>query len=115
MEECKYCDKTFFEGKLHVKHFLRKHLKLNGNNNNILIQRICNRFIEFSIEYDPFKNVYDFFDPDEITDSFIEAVARKIPDEEGEFKKRFSIMNQSAAEIEDERYILTQFGAVNWS
>ena len=64
MEESEYCDKTFFDGKLKSKHFLRKHLKLSGNNNNILIRRIGSRFIEFSIGYNRFKNVYDFFDPD---------------------------------------------------
>ena len=40
MEECEYCGKTFFDGKLKTKHFLRKHLKMNGNSNNILIRRI---------------------------------------------------------------------------
>ena len=109
MEECEYCCKTFFDGKLKAKHFLRKHLKLNGNNNNILIRRIGNRFIEFSIDYDRFKNLYDFFDPDKIIGSFIEAVARKIPDEEGEFRTVFSIMNQSAAEIEGKRIYSNTF------
>ena len=78
MEECEHCCKTFFDGKLKAKHVLRKHLKLNGSNNNILIRRIGNRVIEFSIDYDRFKNVYDFFDPEKIIGSFIEAVARKI-------------------------------------
>ena len=89
MEECEYCGKTFFDGKLKAKHFLRKHLKLNGNNNNILIRSIGNRFIEFSIDYDRFKNVYDFFYPDKIIGSFIEAVARKIPDEEVHLEQCF--------------------------
>ena len=40
MEECEYCGKTFFDGKLKAKQFLRKYLKLNGNSNNILIRRI---------------------------------------------------------------------------
>ena len=40
MEGCEYCSKTLFDGKLKAKHFFRKHLKLNGNNNNILIRRI---------------------------------------------------------------------------
>ena len=102
MEECEHCGKTFFDRKLKAKHFFRKHLKLNGNN-NILILRIGNRFIEFCIDYDRFKNVYDFFDLDKIIGSFIEAVARKIPDEEGEFRTVFSIINQSAAEIEGKR------------
>ena len=93
MEECECCGKTFFDGKLKAKDFLRKHLKLNGNNNNILMRRMANRFIEFSIDYDRFKNVHDFFDPDKIIGNFIEAVARKIPDEEGEFGIVFSIMN----------------------
>ena len=109
MEECEYCCKTFFVGKLKAKHFLRKHLKLNGNNNNILIRRIGNRYIEFSIDYDRFKNVYDFFDSDKIMGSFIEAVARKIPDEEGEFRTVFSIITQSAAEIEDKRIYSNTF------
>ena len=61
MEECEYCGKTFFDGKLKAKHFLRKLLKLNGNNNNIPIRKIGNRFIEFSTDYDRFKNVYGFF------------------------------------------------------
>ena len=99
-KECEYCGKTFFDGKLKAQHFLMKDLKLNGNNNNILIRRIGNRFIEFSIDYDHFKNDYDFFNPDKIIGSFIEAVARKISDEEGEFRTVFSIMNQSAAEME---------------
>ena len=103
MEESEYCCKTIFDGKLKAEHFLMKHLKLNGNNNNILIRRIGNRFIEFSIDYDRFKNVYDFFDPDKIIGSFIEAVERKISGEEGEFRTVFSIMNQSAAEIEGKR------------
>ena len=94
---------TVVRRSLKAKHFLRKHLKLNGNSNNILIRRIGNRFIEFSIDYDRFKNAYDFFDPDKIIGSFIEAVARKIPDEEGEFRTVFSIMNQSTAEIEGKR------------
>ena len=111
MEEREYCGKAFFDEKLKAKHFLRKHLKLNGNNNNILIRRIGNRFIEFSIDYNHFKNVYDFFDPDKIIGSFIEAVARKIPDEEGEFRTVFSIMNQSAAKIEGKKI----YSTVNWS
>ena len=109
MEECQYCGKTFFDGKLQVKHFLRKHLKLNGNNNNILIRRINNRFIQFSIEYHRFKNVYHFFDPDKIIGSFIETVERKTPDEEGEFRTMFSIMNQSAAETEGKRIYSNTF------
>ena len=109
MEECEYCCRTFFDVKLKAKHFLRKHLKLDGNNNNILIQRIGNRFIEFSIDYDRFKNVCDFFDAGKIIGSFIEAVARKTPDEEGEFRTVFSIMNQSAAEIEGKRIYSNTF------
>ena len=105
MKEFEYCGKRFFDGKLKAKHFLRNHLKLNGNNNNVLIRRIGNRFIVFSIDYDRFKNVCDFFDLDKIIGSFIEAVARKIPDEEGEFRAVFLIMNQSAAEIEGKRII----------
>ena len=42
MEESEYCCKTIFDGKLKAEHFLMKHLKLNGNNNNILIRRIGN-------------------------------------------------------------------------
>ena len=99
----------FFDGKLKAKHFLRKHLKLNGNNNNILIRRIGNRLIEFSIDYDRFKNVYGFFVPDKTICSFIEALARKIPDEEGEFRTVFLIMNQSAAEIEGKRIYSNTF------
>ena len=100
IQVCECCGKTFFDGKQKAKHYLSKHLRLNVNNNNLLMRRICNRFIEFSIDYERFKYPYDFFTPDKIITSFIEAVARKSP---GEFRTIFSIMNQSAAQVEGKR------------
>ena len=50
-----------------------------------------------------------FLDPDKIIGSFIEAVAKKIPNEESEFRTVFSIMNQSAAEIEGKRIYSNTF------
>ena len=103
MAGCEYCGKIIFDAKQKAKRYLRKHLKLNGNNNDLLIRRIDNKFIEFTINYDRFKNSYDFFTPDKIIASFIQAVVNKIPDEEGEFRTVFSIMNQSATQIEGKR------------
>ena len=104
----------FFDGKQKSKHYLRKHLKLNGNNNDFLIRRIGNKFIEFSIDNDRFKNSCDFFTPDKIIASFIEAVANKIPDEEGEFRTVFLIMNQSATQIEGKRIYSNTYWSSEW-
>ena len=102
VQKCGFCSRTSIPEL--IDHDENSHDTTKDNsNNNILIRRIGNRFITFSIDYDPFKNVSDFFDPDKIIGSFIETVARKIPDEEGEFGTMFSIMNQSAAEIEVKR------------
>ena len=52
-EYCEYCSNPLlFDAKLKAEHYLRKHIKLlSVTRNNLLIRRVGNKFIEFSIDY----------------------------------------------------------------
>ena len=86
MEQCQYCNGSpFTDPKVKARHYLARHLKLvSTSQDNFLIRRIGNRFIEFSIDFN----------------RFIENVSRKTPDAVGEFRLTCCIVNQSATEIE---------------
>ena len=66
----------------------------------MLIRRIGNRFIEFSIDLNRFGKIYGFKNLEKVLNEFIENISREIPDAVGEFHLIFCIVNQSAAEIE---------------
>ena len=52
-EYCEYCSNPLlFDAKLKTEHYLHKHVKLlSVARNNLLIRRVGNKFIEFSINY----------------------------------------------------------------
>ena len=53
MEQCKYCNgPQFTDPKIKARHYLVRQLKLlSTNQDNLLIRRTGNRFIEFSIDF----------------------------------------------------------------
>ena len=65
----------------------------------MIVRRIGDRFIEFSIDYKRFSKLYDFTKSEKIIFDFIENVSRKIPNANGEFRLICCIVNQSAVEI----------------
>ena len=66
----------------------------------MIVRRIGNRFIEFSVDYHRFSEVYDFTKPEKIIFDLIENVSSKIPDANCEFHLICCIVNQSTVEIE---------------
>ena len=65
----------------------------------MLIRKIGDKHIEFSIDYTPHSKLYDFKDPEKVLSDFIENVARVIPDANGELCLVACIVNQSAIEL----------------
>ena len=105
-EYCEYCSNPpSFDAKLKAEHYLRKHLKLlYVTRNNLLIRRVGNKFIEFSIDYTRHGRVYDFKDPDKVRNGFIENVARLVlSGENGKFRLVCCLVNQSAVELHGRR------------
>ena len=87
---------SFFDVKLKAEHYLRKHLKLlSVNRNNLLIRRVGNKFMEFSIDYTRHGKIYNFKNPEKVINDFIENVARVVPppNENGEFRLVCCIVN----------------------
>ena len=90
-----------------ARHYLSKHLRLIANpNTNLIIRRIDNKYLEFSINYDTF---YDFYDSEKVIRQFIEDVSLKIPNREGEFKLVSNLMNQYTTEIEGRKIYSNKF------
>ena len=70
----------------------------------MLIPRVGNKFIEFSIDYTRHGRVYDFKDPDKVIYGFIENVARLVPSgKNGEFRFVCCIVNQFVVELHGRR------------
>ena len=70
----------------------------------MLIQRVGNKFIEFSIDYTQHGRVFVFFDPGKVINNFIENVACLMTSgENGEFRLVCCIVNQSAIELHGRR------------
>ena len=101
VEHYKYCtEPPLFDLNFKAEHCLCKHLKLlSVGRENLLIRKISNKDIEFSIDYTHHGKPYDFKDPEQILSNFIENVARVIPDASGEFRLVSCIVNQSAVEL----------------
>ena len=78
---CEYCSNApFLDAKLKAEHYLHKRVKpLYLTRNNLLIRRVGNKFKEFSIDYTRHGRVYDFGDPDKVTNDFIEIVVLLVP------------------------------------
>ena len=88
-EYYEYCSNpSVFDAKLKAEHYLRKHVKLlSVTRNNLLIQRVGNKFIEFSIDYTHHGSVYGFKDPSKVITNFTENIARLVRSGEiGEFR-----------------------------
>ena len=105
VEYCEYCNSTlFFDLKLKAEHYLRKHLKLLPvGRENLMIRKVGDKFIEFSIDYSQHGKIYNFKDPEKVLNDFIDNVARVIPEANGEFRLICCIVNQSAVELHDRR------------
>ena len=87
-----------------MRHYLARHLKLfSTNQDNLLIRRIGNRFIEFSINFNRFGKICDFKVPEKALNEFIENISQELPNVVGEFRLVFCIVNQSPTEIEGRR------------
>ena len=102
IEKCSYCHVFLFDAWLKSRHILKKHLKILNTSqvNNMIVRRIGNWFIEFSVDYHRFSKVFEFSNPEKIIFDFIENVSRKIRDANGEFCLICCIVNQSPLEIE---------------
>ena len=68
-----------------------------------MIQKIGNRFIEFSIDYIHHSETCDFMNPNKVINEFIENVARLTPKANGEFRLLCCIVNQSVVELRGRR------------
>ena len=62
----------------------------------MIIRKIGEKYIEFSIDNARFGKVCDFKNPEKVLNEFIDNVARMIPDPSGEFGLVCCIVNQSA-------------------
>ena len=73
VEYCEYCKSPpFFNSEVKSDHYLRHHLKLlPASKRDILIQKIRNRFLEFSINNIHHSKAYDFMNPDKVINEFI--------------------------------------------
>ena len=78
---CECCNSLpFFDLRVKAEHYLHKHLKLlPASANNMLIRKVGDRFMEFSIDYTHHDKICEFKDPDKINNDFIENVARLVP------------------------------------
>ena len=67
----------------------------------MLIWRVGNKFIEFSIDYTRHGKIYNFKNPGRVINNFIENVARVVPPPNENDKFRFvcCIVNQSVVEL----------------
>ena len=88
VEFCKFCSNPpFFDLKEKVEHYLQEHLRLlTVSKNDILIRKIGDKFIEFSIHYLRHSNLYDFENPNKVIEDFIDTASRHILEVEGEFR-----------------------------
>lgn len=101
-----YCEKIhrFFDLRVKAEHYLHNHLKLlPASRNDMLIRRVGDKFIEFSIDYTQHSNIYDFKNPGKVIGDFIENVAHLVLDVNGEFRLICCIVNQSATELHGKR------------
>ena len=90
------------------RHYLRHYLKLfPASKRDILIQKIGNRFLEFSVDYVRHSKAYDFMNPNKVINEFIEIVARLIPIANGEFRLVCCIANQYVVELHGRRLYTT--------
>ena len=105
VEYCEYCNSPpFFGLRVKAEHYLRKHLKLLlASANKMLIRKVGDRFMEFSIDYTRHGKIYDFKNLDKIINDFIENVARFVPEANGEFRSICCVVNQSATELHGKR------------
>ena len=71
--------------------------------NSVLIRKVGDRCMEFSIDYTCHGEIYDFKDPDKIINDFTENVKRLVPKANGEFQLICCIVNQSAAVLHGRR------------
>ena len=71
--------------------------------NKMLIRKVGDRFMEFSIDYTRHGKIYDFKNLDKIINDFIENVARFVPEANGEFRSICCVVNQSATELHGKR------------
>ena len=87
MEYCEYCNSSpFFDLRVKAEHYLCKRLKLlPASANNMLIRRVGEMFMGFSIDYTGHGKIHDFKDPDKIINDFTENVACLVPVANGEF------------------------------
>ena len=109
VEFCEFCSNPpFFDLKKKAEYFLQEHLRLLPvTKNDILIRKIGNKFIEFSIDYLRHSNLYNFESPNKAIEDFIDTGSRHIPEVDGEFRLIGCIVNQSNKETNG-RKIYTQ-------
>ena len=109
VEFCKFCSNPpFFDLKEKVEHYLQEHLRLlTVSKNDILIRKIGDKFIEFSIDYSRHSNLYDFENPNKVIKDFIDTASRYILEVEGELRLICCMVNQSNVETNG-RKIYTQ-------
>ena len=103
---CGYCSNPrLFDAKLKAKHYLRNNVKLlSVTRNNLLTQRIGNKFTKFSVDYTRHGRVYDLKDPDMVINDFIENVTRPVlSGENGQFRFLCSFFDQSVSELHGRR------------
>ena len=105
VESCEYCNSPpFFNLKLKAKHYLCKHLKLLPvGRENLMIRKVGDKFIAFSIYYSWHGKVYNFKDPEKVLNDSTDNVTRGIPEANGEFRLVYCIVNQSAVELHGRR------------
>ena len=109
VEFCEFCSNPpFFDLKEKAEHYLQEHLRLLPvSKNDILIRKIGDKLIEFSIDYSRHSNLYDFENPNKVIENFVDTASRHIPEVEGEFRLICCIVNQSNVETNG-RKIYTQ-------
>ena len=105
VEQCEYCTRPpFLDPRAKAEHYLRRHLKLlSVNKDKFIIRKICEKYIEFSIDYARFGKVYNFKNLGKVLNEFIDNVARVIADANDEFRLICCIVNQSAVESHGRR------------
>ena len=91
----------FFDLEVKARHYLRQNLKLLvASKKDMLIRKIENKFVEFSVDYNRHSEAYDFMNPNKVILEFIENVVRLcILEANGEFRLVFCIIRQSVVEL----------------
>ena len=108
VEQCEYCTRPpFFDPRAKAEHYLRRHLKLlSVNKDKLIIRKIGEKCIEFSIDYARFGKVYNFKNLEKALNEFVDNVACVIPDASNEFCLVCCIVNQSAVESHGRRLFM---------